>query len=221
MRSVNDFEVEDLKQFLYRKRDGTGFVIFGSILRSERISEVKVLKLILCNRGLSTSFQLFLLSSLIQSQASISDILVGALYQQQQTGNAARWMKPSQGRYKCNVDASFSSRLNRVGIGMCIRDDQGRFVIAKTVWKSPIINVDLGEAIRLLSAIKWVHKLQLHNVGFELDSKNVVAKFHGHGEDRSELGDVIKDCQRLHASFFFQTLVLSLFGDKLMRLLIR
>ncbi|KAK2456657.1 hypothetical protein QL285_004005 [Trifolium repens] len=72
MRSVNDFEVEDLKQFLYRKRDGTGFVIFGSILRSERISEVKVLKLILCNRGLSTSFQLFLLSSLIQSQASIS-----------------------------------------------------------------------------------------------------------------------------------------------------
>ncbi|KAK2423742.1 hypothetical protein QL285_034175 [Trifolium repens] len=111
-------------------------------------------------------------------------------------------MKPSQGRYKCNVDASFSSRLNRVGIGMCIRDDQGRFVIAKTVWKSPIMNVDLGEAIGLLSAIKWVHELQLHNVGFELDSKNVVAKFHGHREDRSELGDVIKDCQRLHASYF-------------------
>jgi hypothetical protein len=64
------------------------------------------------------------------------------------------------------------------------------------------MNVDLGEAIRLLSAIKWVHKLQLHNVGFELDSKNVVAKFHGHGEDRFELGDVIKDCQRLHASYF-------------------
>jgi ribonuclease HI len=64
------------------------------------------------------------------------------------------------------------------------------------------MNVDLGEAIGLLSAIKWVHELQLHNVGFELDSKNVVAKFHGHREDHSELGDVIKDCQRLHASYF-------------------
>jgi ribonuclease HI len=136
------------------------------------------------------------------SDWSAAQIKHSRQHQQQQTGSAARWMKPSQGRYKCNVDASFSSRLNRVGIGMCIRDDQGRFVIAKTVWKSPIMNVDLGEAIGLLSAIKWVHELQLHNVGFELDSKNVVAKFHGHREDHSELGDVIKDCQRLHASYF-------------------
>jgi hypothetical protein len=85
---------------------------------------------------------------------------------------------------------------------MCIGNDQGRFVIAKTVWTSSIMNVDTGEAIRLLSAIKWVHDLRLHNVDFELDSKNVVAKFHGHGEDRSELGYVIKDCQHLYASYF-------------------
>jgi hypothetical protein len=33
------------------------------------------------------------------------------------------WRKPLEGRYKCNIDASFSKRLNRVGIGVCIRDD--------------------------------------------------------------------------------------------------
>jgi hypothetical protein len=58
------------------------------------------------------------------SDWSAAQIKRSRQHQQQQTGNAARWMKPSQDRYKCNVDASFSSRLKRVGIGMCIRDDQ-------------------------------------------------------------------------------------------------
>jgi hypothetical protein len=70
----------------------------------------------------------------------------------------ARWRKPSQGRYKCNVDASFFTRLNRVRIGICIRDVQGRFVLAKTVWTSPNMNVDVGEAKGLLYAIQWVHR---------------------------------------------------------------
>jgi hypothetical protein len=66
----------------------------------------------------------------------------------------ARWRKPSQGCYKCNVDASFFTRLNRVRIGICIRDDRGRFVLAKTVWtSSPMMNIDVGEAIILFSAI--------------------------------------------------------------------
>jgi len=30
------------------------------------------------------------------------------------------WEKPTLGRYKCNIDASFSSH-----IGMCIHDDAG------------------------------------------------------------------------------------------------
>ncbi|MCI45659.1 cytochrome P450, partial [Trifolium medium] len=45
----------------------------------------------------------------------------------------SKWEKPARGRYKCNIDASFSPQLNRVGIGMCIRDDEGRFVLAKTI----------------------------------------------------------------------------------------
>lgn len=31
--------------------------------------------------------------------------------------------KPSLRRSKCNVDVSFSDSLNRVGFGMCLRDD--------------------------------------------------------------------------------------------------
>jgi hypothetical protein len=42
------------------------------------------------------------------------------------------WKKSSLGSFKCNIHASFSSHLNFVGIGMCIRDDSEDLVLAKT-----------------------------------------------------------------------------------------
>ncbi|CAJ2660552.1 unnamed protein product [Trifolium pratense] len=49
----------------------------------------------------------------------------------QQVRHESRWKKPSSGRMKCNIDASFSSLNNRVGIGVCIRDEFGAYVLAK------------------------------------------------------------------------------------------
>jgi len=59
------------------------------------------------------------------------------------------------------IDASFSQTVNRVGIGVCIRDYEGRYVLAKTELMTPLIDVDLGEALGLLSAMYWVRDLQL------------------------------------------------------------
>ncbi|PNX58589.1 cytochrome p450, partial [Trifolium pratense] len=92
--------------------------------------------------------------------------------------------------------------LNKVGIGTCIKDDQGRFVLAKTEWFSPVCDVKMGEAQGLLHAFKWVRDLQLEDVDFELDAQIVVIKFHSKKDDVSELGGVIKDCQQLHNTFF-------------------
>jgi ribonuclease HI len=85
---------------------------------------------------------------------------------------------------------------------MCIRDDQGQFVLAKTEWMSPIADTDIGEALGLLSALNWFHVLQLENVDFELDSKNVVTSFHSKRNNVFELGDIIRDCVRLHKTYF-------------------
>ncbi|MCI53903.1 cytochrome P450, partial [Trifolium medium] len=49
-----------------------------------------------------------------------------------------KWKKPNNGRVKCNIDASFSSNLNRVGIGICICDEYGVYVMAKYDQYSPI-----------------------------------------------------------------------------------
>jgi ribonuclease HI len=103
-----------------------------------------------------------------------------------------------------------------VGIGVCIRDDQGQFVLAKTEWHSPILDVDTGEALGLLSAMKWMRDLHLNNVVFELDSKRVVDSFKHNRRDESVFGDIIKDCKNVFI-LISQTLMLSLLGGKQMR----
>ncbi|KEH39570.1 hypothetical protein MTR_2g102247 [Medicago truncatula] len=49
----------------------------------------------------------------------------------QQSERISKWVKPNPGHFKCNVDASFLNVSNMVGIGMCIRDENGIFVLAK------------------------------------------------------------------------------------------
>ncbi|PNX97052.1 cytochrome p450 [Trifolium pratense] len=105
------------------------------------------------------------------------------------------WEKPSRRRYKCNIDASFSSTHNKVGIGMCIRDDQGRYVATKTEWLEPILDVEIGEATGLLTALKWVGELQLRDVNFEMDCKRVVDCLYSSKTYNSDLGDILRDCR--------------------------
>lgn len=95
------------------------------------------------------------------------------------TANNVRWQKPVAGRYKCNLDASFSSEQNKVGIGICIRDEHDSFVLARTDWLYPPVDVDIGEALGLLTALQWLRDLQLQNVDFEVDSKSVVDSVYG------------------------------------------
>ena len=87
------------------------------------------------------------------------------------------WRKPRNGRFKCNVHASFSNTINKVGMGMCIRDSAEHHVRSKTMWFTSLCYVDIGEALGLYHAIRWIHKLQLANVDFEVDSKRVADYF--------------------------------------------
>ncbi|KEH28139.1 hypothetical protein MTR_5g068115 [Medicago truncatula] len=63
----------------------------------------------------------------------------------QVTRQIEKWTKTSPGRYKCNIDASFSEPLDKVCIGICIRDEEGDFVLAQTEWFSLIMDVDAGK----------------------------------------------------------------------------
>ncbi|XP_045791633.1 uncharacterized protein LOC123886351 [Trifolium pratense] len=110
------------------------------------------------------------------------------------------WTKPRHGRYKCNVDASFSLDRNKVGLGMCLRDDHGRFVAARTEWIEPIVDVEIGEAIGLLHALKWVEEMQLYDTDFEMDCKKIVDGLYSKRTYLYDLGAILNDCRNILAS---------------------
>jgi len=120
----------------------------------------------------------------------------------QQQGRHVKWVKPNTCRFKCNIDASFSEHLNKVGIGMCIRDENGTFVLAKQEYFSPICEVHIGEALGLLSALDWVHELNIGPVDFELDAKRVVDSFNSQNCDATEFGNIISYCKSLCINFY-------------------
>jgi hypothetical protein len=104
--------------------------------------------------------------------------------------------------YIFNIDASFSPNLNRVGICICIRDEFGVYMLAKYDQYSPICDVRIGEALSLLSALKWIYELNLGPVDFELDSKLVGDIFNSNNHDISEFGEIIAQCRRFFSLFY-------------------
>jgi hypothetical protein len=52
-----------------------------------------------------------------------------------QTSNSThRWEKPGLSEVKCNVDAAIFKEQGCYGVGMCLRDVNGKFIVAKTAW---------------------------------------------------------------------------------------
>jgi hypothetical protein len=50
-------------------------------------------------------------------------------------------------RIKCDIDASFFSSWNRIGICICLRDEDGVYVLAKTMSLSHKHAIEVGEAL--------------------------------------------------------------------------
>jgi len=73
--------------------------------------------------------ELLLNWQLTQKPANEANIRSGA---DRKLQAAIRWKKPDLNCFKCNIDASFDVVHHRVGIGMCIKDDMGSYVLAKT-----------------------------------------------------------------------------------------
>jgi ribonuclease HI len=111
------------------------------------------------------------------------------------------WQKPLPGRLKCNIDAVFSTILNRVGIGICLRDDEDAYMLAKTMSLSPLVSVNVGDALALYHALQWIRDMRFDNIDFVLDSKTSDA-ISSNIIDVTELGQIIAACQDTLSSSF-------------------
>ncbi|RHN67795.1 hypothetical protein MtrunA17_Chr3g0106601 [Medicago truncatula] len=67
---------------------------------------------------------------------------------------------------------------------------------------SPMCEIHDGGALRFLSALEWVHLLNLGHVDFKLDAKRVVDSFKSHNSDATEFGNIINNCKTLFSNFY-------------------
>lgn len=100
------------------------------------------------------------------------------------------WVAPNPGLLKCNIDAGFNAANGKTSFGMCIRDDQGAFVLARTDWIPSCLPARDGEALCLFKAAQWVKDLGLHGVAFETDCQNVVNSLSKPSMDVSDFGSL-------------------------------
>jgi len=110
---------------------------------------------------------------------------------------SSSWQRSHQGRFKYNIDAAFLNELNITGLGMCIRDEGGVFVLAKAIPLPVRHTVHVGEAMGLYYALEWLSDLRFNNVDFALDSKTTVDAFNKPHPDVSEFGLIISACRSL------------------------
>ncbi|PNY00873.1 ribonuclease H [Trifolium pratense] len=98
--------------------------------------------------------------------------------QQQQVTPGMQWQTPTQGRLKCNVDASFYDDEGVCGGGWCIRDCSNHFILAVSNFIHERINTIEGETLAIKEAMCEVIQRGFSHVTFESDSKVVVDAIH-------------------------------------------
>jgi len=140
----------------------------------------------------------------LQPQQSQSDLVQQPVQLQHTQTRLAipYWQPPSTGRFKCNVDAAFSDQFQRTGIGICVRDESGTFVLAKVQQFGHIYPVAIGEALGLYHALQWMTDMQFDNIDFELDSKITRDAFHSRKTDVTDFGSIVGACRELFSTSF-------------------
>ncbi|MCH79659.1 hypothetical protein A2U01_0000412 [Trifolium medium] len=86
----------------------------------------------------------------------------------QATEHVNRWQPPPRGKLKCNIDAAIFAELNMFGVGMCLRNDTGQFVKAKTRLMEGTPPPLEAEAMGLREALNWLCEMEALKVSYIL-----------------------------------------------------
>jgi len=76
----------------------------------------------------------------------------------------------AQRDFQCSMDAGFFRNCDRTGYGGCIRCREGDFVKAWTGWIQPEMQVNVGEAVALLTVMRLIRTMGVSSATFLSDS---------------------------------------------------
>ncbi|XP_075507369.1 uncharacterized protein LOC142544190 [Primulina tabacum] len=108
-----------------------------------------------------------------------------------------RWHKPPLHFLKCNTDAAIFTNNNAFGLSSVLRDENGEFMACRVQHELGNPMVKECEVLALINAITWIQEMNLTNVIFELDAKNVVDAINSPADDATEFGSLVHQCKLL------------------------
>ncbi|XP_035546588.1 uncharacterized protein LOC118348634 [Juglans regia] len=101
-----------------------------------------------------------------------------------------RWEKPRTGSVKANWDAAVDKKQRRVGLGVLIRDEDGKPLVAVEGQKDNVDHPAVAEAQALWKAMVICRDLRLEKVIFEGDAQVIVKAVNNASEDFSVYGSL-------------------------------
>ncbi|XP_073313582.1 uncharacterized protein [Primulina huaijiensis] len=110
------------------------------------------------------------------------------------------WTPPPSGTVKCNIDAAFFDDIKSAGISMVVRNEEGRFLMARTNLIKGLCCVREGEAIGLLEALSWIRNSNYPKVLFEVDALTVYNAMTESVADITEFGGIMGRCRDIVAT---------------------
>jgi ribonuclease HI len=93
------------------------------------------------------------------------------------------------------VDAHLSSD-GRLGLGLVLRDEDGRIVGAITKVRTGSGNVEESETMGLMEALKMIDMLKLRSVIIEMDAATIVRAIHSKSYPRNQWGQLAQQCAK-------------------------
>lgn len=129
--------------------------------------------------------------------------------------NILGWQKPSEGRLKFNWDAAIDGLNNRMGIGVIVRDHEGKVPAMLCASKEHISDPNTAEVVAAWKAVDLARRLDCHSFVLEGDTLAIVQALRKDGSCWSVYGQIVNDVKRLlDLNWNWEVLHVRLTGNK-------
>ncbi|XP_030973303.1 uncharacterized protein LOC115993151 [Quercus lobata] len=136
---------------------------------------------------------------LLQEFNDVQDIPTWAVIPQVET----KWQPPGVGLFKINFDGAVFEDRKLAGLGIVIHDESGMIIAALSQKILLPSSVDMVEALAARRALIFAQEISIFKAVVEGDSLKVIQALNNPKPNRTQLGHIITDIQRLGAGMQF------------------
>jgi ribonuclease HI len=119
--------------------------------------------------------------------------------QSKTTTQRVRWSRPPPRITKVNVDGSFHSDSHTGSVGAILRDYEGKFVAASSIYLPNIASAAAAEALAMKEGLDLASRLGCNNIQIESDSLDTVEACTGEATWWGQSSAIFADCVDLAA----------------------